>query len=84
MGLAFIHVIEGQTGGARDLAPFDKGVQAVLLRRLRATGAWMVNNGYTREMAMAPSTRGRPTWWPLARPFISNPDLGAACATTRR
>ncbi|HEX7384171.1 MAG TPA: alkene reductase, partial [Burkholderiaceae bacterium] len=45
--LAYLHVVEGQTGGARDIAPFD---YAALRRRF--AGAWIVNNGYTRAMAL--------------------------------
>ena len=45
--LAFIEVVEGQTAGARDFAPFDYPA----LRR-RFDGAWMVNNGYQRQMAL--------------------------------
>ena len=73
--LAYLHVIEGQTGGARDYAPFD---YAALRRRFRAqspTGAWMVNNGYDRVMAQAAVASGAADLVAFGRPFISNPDL---------
>ena len=69
--LAFIHVIEGQTGGARDIAPFDYAA----LRRHFA-GVWMVNNGYTRRMAMEVVASGAADLVAFGKPFIANPDLG--------
>ena len=73
--LAFLHIIEGQTGGARDLS--DKGVAPfdyVALRRL-FSGAWMVNNGYTRAMAMDVVARGDADLVSFGKAFIGNPDL---------
>jgi N-ethylmaleimide reductase len=70
LGLAFVHLIEGSTGGPRDYAPFDYEA----LRR-RFPGAWIVNNGYTREMAMAAVDEGRADMVAFGKPFISNPDL---------
>ncbi len=70
--LAYVHVIEGQTGGARDAWPFD---YAALRRRF--AGAWMVNNGYTRGMAMAAVGEGVAELVAFGKPFIANPDLGA-------
>ena len=71
LGLAFIHVIEGQTGGPRDVAPFD---YAALRRQF--PGAWMVNNGYGRAMAQDAVSGGAADLVAFGRPFISNPDLG--------
>ncbi|WP_425257048.1 alkene reductase [Rubrivivax sp. RP6-9] len=71
LGLAFIHVIEGQTGGPRDVAPFD---YAALRRHF--PGAWMVNNGYGRAMAQDSVAAGAADLVAFGRPFISNPDLG--------
>ena len=68
--LAFLHVIEGQTGGDRDVAPFDY----VALHRL-FKGAWMVNNGYQRQMALDAVASGAADLVAFGRPFISNPDL---------
>ena len=74
--LAYVHVIEGQTGGTRDLmgkgvAPFDYAA----LRRLHA-GAWMVNNGYDRAMALAAVESGAADLVAFGKAFIANPDLG--------
>lgn len=68
--LAFLEVVEGATGGARDFAPFD---YAALRRRFG--GAWMVNNGYQRQMAMDVVARGEADLVSFGRPFIANPDL---------
>ncbi len=68
--LAFIEVVEGSTGGPRDFAPFD---YAALRRRF--AGAWMVNNGYQRQMAMDVVAGGGADLVSFGRPFIGNPDL---------
>ncbi|ALT80036.1 alkene reductase [Paucibacter sp. KCTC 42545] len=69
--LAFLHVIEGQTGGARDIAPFD--YQA--MRAHFGGGPWMVNNGYTRAMALQAVAEGQADLVAFGRDFIANPDL---------
>ena len=68
--LVYIHVIEGATGGDRDIAPFD---YAALRQRFRNT--WIVNNGYTLEMAEAALAEKRADLIAFGRPFIANPDL---------
>lgn len=68
--LAFLHVIEGATGGPRDVAPFD---YAAL--RERAKAPWMVNNGYDRQMALDAVASGAADVVAFGRPFIGNPDL---------
>jgi len=73
--LAYLHLIEGQTGGPRDLA--DQGVAAfdyAALRRLY-NGPWMVNNGYSRQMALDAVASGAADLVAIGRPFIGNPDL---------
>ena len=70
LGLAFLHIIEGATGGPRDVAPFDYEA----LRR-RFPGAWMVNNGYDRDMAIEAVASGNADLVAFGRPFIANPDL---------
>jgi N-ethylmaleimide reductase len=70
LNLAFIHVIEGQTGGPRDVAPFD---YAAL--KSRFGGAWMVNNGYTRDMALRAVATGAADLVAFGKDYISNPDL---------
>jgi N-ethylmaleimide reductase len=69
--LAFVHVVEGATGGARDVAPFDYAA----LRRQTAA-AWMVNNGYDRRMAIEVVSSGAADLVAFGKPFIANPDLG--------
>jgi len=71
LDLAFVHVVEGATGGPRDVAPFD---YAALRRQFK--GAWMVNNGYTRQMALDTVASGGADLIAFGKPFIANPDLG--------
>lgn len=68
--LAFLEVVEGATGGARDHAPFD---YAELRRRFG--GAYIANNGYDRTLALDAVASGRADAVSIGRPFISNPDL---------
>ena len=75
--LAYVHVIEGATGGARDVAPFDFEALRQRYRQDHPGGAWVVNNGYTREMAMEAIASGRADAVAFGKPFISNPDLVA-------
>ena len=74
LGLAYIHVIQGETGGVRyptDAAkPFDYDAL-----RQRFPGAWMVNNGYSRDEGIETVASGRADLVAFGRPFISNPDL---------
>ena len=70
LGLAYLHVVEGETGGARDNMSFD---YAAL--RDRFNGVWMVNNGYDRRMAIDAVSSGRADLVSFGRPFIANPDL---------
>src|SRR5437879_13398063 len=44
--LTYVHVIEGATGGPRDIAPFD---YASLRKRFK--GAYVANNGYDFDLA---------------------------------
>jgi N-ethylmaleimide reductase len=73
--LAFIHIIEGATGGARDVAPFDYAALRNRFKSGNAHGAWIVNNGYTRAMAINAIASGAADMVAFGRPFISNPDL---------
>jgi N-ethylmaleimide reductase len=68
--LAYIHIVEGATGGARDNIPFD----FVALRK-SFSGAYIANNGYTRELAVEALSEGRADLIAFGRPFIANPDL---------
>ena len=69
---AYVHVVEGETGGARDSLPFD---YAAL--RDRFGGTWMVNNGYDRQTAIDAIASGRADLVSFGRLFIANPDLVA-------
>jgi N-ethylmaleimide reductase len=73
--LAFLHVIQGQTGGARDSAPFDYAALRSRFKTGHAGGAWMVNNGYDRAMALEAVASGAADLVAFGRPFIGNPDL---------
>ena len=68
--IGYIHVIEGATQGDRNIAPFDWGA----LRRA-FSGAYIANNGYTRELAIEALAAGRADLVAFGRPFIANPDL---------
>ena len=68
--LAYVHVVEGETGGARDSIPFDYDTL-----RERFGGVWMVNNGYDREMAIEAVASGRADLVSFGRLFLANPDL---------
>jgi N-ethylmaleimide reductase len=69
-GLAYIHVIEGATGGPRDNAPFDF---AALRKAFR--GAYVANNAYTRDLAIETLNAGRADLIAFGKLFIANPDL---------
>ena len=73
--LAFLHVVEGATGGARDVAPFDYAALRSRFKHGNEHGAWMVNNGYTRQMALDVVAQGAADLVAFGKPFISNPDL---------
>lgn len=72
LGLAYIHVVEGATGGPRDVAPFDfAGL------RKRFAGTYIANNGYDLELADKHLALGQADLFAFGRPFIANPDLVA-------
>ena len=73
--LAFIHVVEGATGGPRDIAPFDYAALRSRFKQGNAHGAWIVNNGYTRAMALDAVAHGAADMVAFGKGFISNPDL---------
>ena len=76
LGLSYVHVIEGATGGPRELPdrPFDYAALKAAYRAAGGQGAWMVNNAYTRELADAALANGADIV-AFGRPFIANPDL---------
>jgi N-ethylmaleimide reductase len=75
LNLAFIHIVEGATGGPRDYAPFDYAALRSRFKNGNAQGAWIVNNGYTRAMALEAVASGAADMVAFGKPFISNPDL---------
>lgn len=68
--LTYIHVIEGATGGPRDIAPFD---YASLRKRFKQ--AYVANNGYDFDLATKVLNEGAADLIAFGKPFISNPDL---------
>jgi N-ethylmaleimide reductase len=73
--LAFIHVVEGATGGPRDIAPFDYAALRSRFKHGNEHGAWIVNNGYTRAMSLDAVASGAADMVAFGKGFISNPDL---------
>jgi N-ethylmaleimide reductase len=73
--LAFVHIIEGATGGSREVAPFDFDALRKQFKQGNAHGAWIVNNGYTRQMALDAVAAGRADLVAFGKSYISNPDL---------
>lgn len=70
--LAFVHVVEGQTGGPRDY-PEEK----LAAFRAALTAPYVANNGYTRDLAVSAVASGTAYAVAYGRAFISNPDLPA-------
>ncbi|MEZ0213555.1 MAG: alkene reductase, partial [Xanthobacteraceae bacterium] len=67
----YVHIIEGATGGPRDIVPgFDF---EALHRRFR--GTWMVNNGYTGRTAQQAIAAGAADLVAFGHDYVSNPDL---------
>ena len=73
--LAFIHVIEGATGGPRDAVPFDYVALRSRFKYGNEQGAWIANNGYTRPLAINAVSSGKADMVAFGKLFISNPDL---------
>lgn len=76
LGLAYLHLVEGSTGWEREVQgrPFDYVALRQAYRGAGGRGAWMVNNGYTRELAEQALASGA-DMVAFGRPFIANPDL---------
>ena len=68
-GLAYLHVIEGDTGGAL-VPPFD-------YKRLKDLfgGVVIANNGFDKRRANRAIADGRADLIAFGKPFIANPDL---------
>lgn len=76
LGLVYIHVVEGATGGPRDAVPFD---YASLRRRF--SGTYIANNGYDLDLATRHLAEAQADLIAFGRPFIANPDLVARLKT---
>ncbi|MFC3109526.1 alkene reductase [Undibacterium arcticum] len=70
-GLLYLHVVEGATGGPRQV---ENGFDLQVLRRL-FKGIYIANNGYDRDLAVKVRQDGLADLVAFGRPFISNPDL---------
>ena len=68
--LVYLHVVEGATGGPRDVAPFDYGSL-----RKRFDGAYIANNGYDFELANKVLAADAADLIAFGKLFIANPDL---------
>lgn len=76
LGLAYLHIIEGATGGPREIEdrPFDYAAMRGAWRQAGARGAWMVNNGYDKALATQALAQGADLV-AFGKLFIANPDL---------
>jgi len=68
---AYLHVIEGETRGARDYGP---KVDYLQLRR-SFVGAYIGNNGYDFELASKAVEEKSADLVAFGRPYVANPDL---------
>jgi len=78
-GLAYVHVIEGATGGPRDFQqgeqPFDYAALRDAYHQAGGKGAWMANNSYDASLAERAVETGQADLIAFGKPFIANPDL---------
>lgn len=70
MGLAYLHVVEGQLHDGNGADLFD-----VPALREAFGGAYIANNGYDRERAVNATDSGHADMVAFGKPFIGNPDL---------
>lgn len=70
LDLVYLHVVEGATGGPRDVAPFD---YAGLRRRFKNT--YIANNGYDLALAKQQLAENKADLFAFGRPFIAYLDL---------
>lgn len=69
--LAYLHVIEGDTGGSREV---EGGFDLQILRDA-FDGLYMANNGYDLALAREALSAERADLIAFGRPYIANPDL---------
>ncbi|KFE35030.1 alkene reductase [Thioclava atlantica] len=67
--MAFVHLVEGQTGGARDWP--EGGIETL---RTKIAAPYIANNGYSHEMAEQALADGASAV-AFGKLFIANPDL---------
>ena len=70
LDIVYMHVVEGATGGPRDVAPFDF---AALRQRFNNT--YIANNSYDLDLATSRLAEDQADLIAFGRPFIGNPDL---------
>ena len=70
LGLGYIHVIEGATGGPRDAVSFDFDAL-----RQRFGRTYIANNGYDLDLAAKRLEAGNADLIAFGHDFIANPDL---------
>ncbi|MCW8278665.1 alkene reductase [Pseudomonas sp. PCH199] len=70
LGVVYLHVVEGATGGPRDVAPFDYDAL-----RTRFKQTYLANNGYDLDLAQAHLEESKADLFAFGKAFISNPDL---------
>lgn len=70
LGVAYIHIVEGATGGPRDISPFD---YSALRQRFGRT--FIANNGFDLALAGQQLAGGKADLFAFGRLFIANPDL---------
>ncbi|SEE57473.1 alkene reductase [Pseudomonas kilonensis] len=70
LDIVYLHVVEGATGGPRDVVPFDF---AALRQRFKNT--YIANNGYDLDLATSRLVEDKADLIAFGRPFIGNPDL---------
>ena len=75
-GLSYLHVVEGATGGPRDL-PAGCSLDAL---RNAFDGVWIGNNGYDRDLAIDRVDSGAVDAVAFGRAYIANPDLAERLA----
>lgn len=77
--LAYVHIIEGSTGGPRDFQqgdkPFDYATLRAAYQHAGGKAAWMVNNAYDQKLAETVIANGDADLVAFGKLFLANPDL---------
>ena len=79
LGLAYVHIIVGATGGPREVEgrPFDYEALRQIYRKGGGTGAWMINNGFRDKADAEDALAKGADIVAFGRTYIANPDLVA-------